>query len=104
MSHPTSALLGILTLLMKHSHLYVARTITPASHWRRENRPRTGDEVLLVWRERERWQDGGEAGEDVGSIDSGRPQPTQTRARSEQEKPLFPSKRKNKKLEGKRSS
>lgn len=83
--HPTTTPPGIITLLMKHSHLHVARMITPASHWRRLYQPRTGDEVLLVWREREsgeRWQDGGEAGEVIGSIDPRRPQPTQTRARA----------------------
>lgn len=52
-SHPTPTLLRIITLLMKHSRLYVARIITPASHWPRLYRPRTGDEVLLVRRERE---------------------------------------------------
>lgn len=67
-----------MTLLMKHSHLYLARMITPASHWRRLDRPRTGDEVLLVWWEWEWWQNGEEAGEVIGSID----QPTQTRARA----------------------
>ena len=39
---------SIITLLMKHSHLYVTRTIRPASHWWTPDRPRTGDVVLLV--------------------------------------------------------
>lgn len=79
MSHPTTTPPGIITLLMKHSHLYVARVITPASHWQRLDQPRTGDEVLLVWWEQQRWQDSGEV---IGSIDPNRPQPTQTRART----------------------
>lgn len=78
-SHHTAAPPGIITLLMKHSHHYVVRAITPFSHWRRLDRPRAGEEVLLVWWEWEWWQ---EAGEATGSIDQRRPQPTQTRARA----------------------
>lgn len=45
----------------------MARTTGPPSYWRRVDRPRTGDGVLLAWRQRERWQDA----EEVGSIGSG---------------------------------